>query len=350
MNTNPNDFKLLTRDQFREGVFKRDNHKCVVCGAPAIDAHHIIERRLFGQTNGGYYLENGASVCETHHLEAEATTLSCDELRRLIGITKFPLPEHMYPDQPYDKWGNPILPNGMRLKGELFDDASVQKVIAPVLSLFTNRVKYPRTYHFAWSPGVTDDDRVLTDLSIFDSLGKENGVVVTLKMDGENTTMYSDYLHARSIEYEAHPSRSWVKAVHGRMGHDIPEGWRVCGENLYAKHSIKYENLNDYFQVFSIWNDKNFCLSWDDTELYAELLGLRVVPVLYRGPWDEKIVRALHQEFRDGDPCEGYVVRLQESFHYRDFRRCVGKYVRASHVTTHGHWMRSKLEMNKVKT
>jgi len=35
-------FKLLTRDEFREGVFKRDNYKCVVCGAPAKDAHHII--------------------------------------------------------------------------------------------------------------------------------------------------------------------------------------------------------------------------------------------------------------------------------------------------------------------
>ena len=44
---------LLTRDQFREGVFKRDNHKCVICRAPAVDAHHIIERRLW--TDGGYY-------------------------------------------------------------------------------------------------------------------------------------------------------------------------------------------------------------------------------------------------------------------------------------------------------
>jgi hypothetical protein len=32
--------KLLTRDEFREGVFKRDAHKCVICGEPAKDAHH----------------------------------------------------------------------------------------------------------------------------------------------------------------------------------------------------------------------------------------------------------------------------------------------------------------------
>ncbi len=29
--------KLLTRDEFREGVFERDNHKCVVCQEDAQD-------------------------------------------------------------------------------------------------------------------------------------------------------------------------------------------------------------------------------------------------------------------------------------------------------------------------
>ena len=51
----------LTRDQFRNGVFARDGHKCVLCQAPGQDAHHIMERRLF--PDGGYYLDNGATVC-----------------------------------------------------------------------------------------------------------------------------------------------------------------------------------------------------------------------------------------------------------------------------------------------
>ena len=34
--------KIISRDEFREGVFKRDGHKCVICGQPAKDAHHII--------------------------------------------------------------------------------------------------------------------------------------------------------------------------------------------------------------------------------------------------------------------------------------------------------------------
>lgn len=66
--------KLHTRDEFREKVFSRDNSLCVICGKPAKDAHHIIERRLF--TDGGYYLDNGASLCETHHILAEQYSIA----------------------------------------------------------------------------------------------------------------------------------------------------------------------------------------------------------------------------------------------------------------------------------
>lgn len=42
---------LLSRDKFRQSVFDRDSHKCVICGdgpevGVFIDAHHILERRL----------------------------------------------------------------------------------------------------------------------------------------------------------------------------------------------------------------------------------------------------------------------------------------------------------------
>jgi hypothetical protein len=336
--------ELLTRDQFREGVFARDRHRCVVCQEPAQDSHHIIERRLWG--DGGYYLDNGASVCERHHLAAEATLIDCERLRELCGIRQILLPEHLYADQRYDKWGNPILDNGQRLRGELFDDESVQKILAPVLHLFTNRVKYARTYHLPWSPGVTDDDRVVGDA---DELFGGKDVVVTVKLDGENTTMYRDYIHARSLEFTPHASRNRARALHGSIAHDIPEGWRVCGENLYAKHTIHYKKLPAHFLVFSVWNEKNVCLPWDETLTWAELLGLKVVPVLYRGPWDEMKVRACHQPTFDGEECEGYVVRVAGEFHYREFRRCAAKYVRAGHVPVHGgHWANRVVVPNEL--
>lgn len=98
---------------------------------------------------------------------------------------------------------------------------------------FTDYVKYPRTLHFSWSPGATDDDRIHKDLRGFE--GQE--VVVTEKMDGENTTLYRDYYHARSLDSNSHPSQSWARAFHARMSYNIPDGWRVCAENLYARQS-----------------------------------------------------------------------------------------------------------------
>ena len=336
---------LLSRDKFRAGVFARDKGLCVVpaCGKAAADAHHILERRLW--LDGGYYLANGASVCPEHHLLAETTELAADDLRRFIGIERALVPPHLYDDEIYDKWGNPVLPNGQRLRGELFDDESVQKALRPVLHLFTNRVKYPRTYHLPWSPSVSKDDRVLADTSCFE--GQE--VVITVKMDGENTTMYRDYLHARSLDYQSHPSRTWAKAIHAGIAFDIPEGWRVCGENLYAKHAIHYQHLTAYFQLFSVWNEKNVCLSWDDTITWAGLLGVQLVPVLFRGTWNETAVRRLFTTSFQGDECEGYVVRLAGSYLYRDFRRAVGKYVRANHVGVHAqHWRHVAITENKV--
>lgn len=344
-NQDPKETKnLLTRDQFREGVFARDGHKCVICKEPAVDAHHILERRLW--PDGGYYLNNGASLCELHHIQAEQTVIDCTILREAIGAQEVLLPPHLYRDQEYDKWGNPILPNGQRLRGELFDDESVQKILlsAPFYAgTFTNHVKYPRTYHLPWSPGITKDDRAMKDDSVFQ--GKE--VVVTLKMDGENTTMYKDFIHARSLTMEPHPSRSRVKAIHASIAADIPDLWRVCGENVTAVHSLKYENLPGHFLVFSIWNDRNICLAWDGTVEWAELLGLPMVPTLFRGKYDRKEIEK--RFFPLIKEHEGYVIRLAESFPYSAFRSSVAKYVREGHVQTHGHWMRQRVEFNGVK-
>jgi hypothetical protein len=330
---------LFSRDEFRESVFRRDGHKCVLCGAAGQDAHHIMERRLW--PDGGYYLDNGATLCGICHLAAEQTVYTPQEIRAEAGIFTILLPPHLYHDATYDKWGNPYLPDGRRLYGELMDDESVRKVLAPFLDQFTDRIKYPRTFHLPWSPGATSDDRYMTDLEALE--GQE--CVVTLKMDGEQTTIYSDgYCHARSIDSGGHPSRNWVKALAARVGPQLPSGWRLCGENLWAKHSIHYTDLPDYFLLFSIWSGLT-CLSWDETEEWAKLLDLHIVQHLYLGPF----IPSFWKNMAQPEGHEGYVVRVADSFHYRDFRRKVGKYVRASHVHTHGHWMREQIVQNKVK-
>lgn len=207
-----------------------------------------------------------------------------------------------------------------------------------------DRVKYPRTPHFFWSPGVSNDDRVIKSLSGFE--GQQ--VVVTIKMDGENTNLYRDGFHARSLDTAPHPSRDWLWGLQRNIGHDIPPGWRICGENLKAKHSIHYKNLPAYFLVFSIWDERNECLSWDETETWCKLLDLRTVPVLYRGLWNESYTKGLRLDTYNGDPCEGYVVRVTRAFTYEEFENVVAKNVRQGHVQTNEHWLRQAIVLNEL--
>lgn len=317
-------------------MFARDNYLCVVCDSKGQDAHHIIERRLF--PDGGYDLDNGATLCGKCHLLAESTQLTCEKIREAAGITIVILPPHLYSDAKYDKWGNLFLSNGQKLRGELFYDESVQKILHDITS-FAEYVKYPRTYHLPNS-NPSKDDRVATGLD--NLVGKR--VVITEKMDGENTTMYRNHIHARSIDSDNHPSRSWVKQFHAKkVAYQIDQNWRICGENLFAKHSIAYDCLQSYFLAFSMWNGE-VCQSWDDTLEWLSLLDICCVPVLYDGKW----YKGIETDFipSNTDIQEGFVMRIADSFTYSEFRSSVFKWVRPGHVQTTHHWKREILVKN----
>ncbi|MFG2913418.1 RNA ligase family protein [Kitasatospora sp. NPDC048298] len=217
------------------------------------------------------------------------------------------------------------------------------------------RVHYPRTPHLPWSPGAAADDVRTGDLSAL--TGAE--VVVTEKLDGENTTLYRDGLHARSLDSAHHPSRAWVKGLQGRIAPRIPDGWRICGENLFARHSIPYTDLESWFYGFSVWtgatggagragatggpDGRDHCLDWDDTVRFLRRLGIPTPRVLWRGRYDE---RALHALRLDLDHQEGYVVRTVRGFPRAEFGERVAKWVRPRHVRTDTHWMHAAVVEN----
>jgi hypothetical protein len=208
-----------------------------------------------------------------------------------------------------------------------------------------NYIKYPRSLNLPFSGHISTDDKMLDKTDYF--IGKQ--VVVTEKMDGENTTMYFDHLHARSLDSRHHDSRNWVKQLHGEIASDIPSGFRLCGENLYAKHSIFYDKLPSFFLLFSVWNDLNECLSWKETLDWADLVGVKTVPVLYEGIWDEAAIRKCWTGVSQfGAEQEGYVVRTADRFHFNDFALNLAKYVRKNHIQTDEHWMTSEIVPNKI--
>lgn len=204
-----------------------------------------------------------------------------------------------------------------------------------------NYVKYPRTYHLPFSPGANISDKVHKDISFFEGMN----VVITEKMDGENTTMYRDYIHARSIDSKNHPSRNYVKALHGQICYTIPDGWRVCGENLYAKHSIYYDNLESYFQVFSIIDFDNITLSWDETIEICKIIGLKTVREIYRGVFDINFIK----NYSLAENQEGYVIRNADNFSFENYKFNTAKFVRNNHIQTDEHWMSRPVIPNKLR-
>lgn len=204
--------------------------------------------------------------------------------------------------------------------------------------------KYPRTMHLPFSPGQGSDDKVIKSYDGF--IGKE--VIVTEKMDGENSTLYSDHFHARSLDSRHHPSRDWLKRFHGNIAYMIAPGLRICGENLFAKHSIEYDDLESYFYGFSVWNEKNTAMSIDVQNTIFKFLDIAQPQVFYRGIFDVKVLIKLALDL-DITKHEGFVVRVVDEIPYDDFDKLVAKWVRPGHVQTDEHWSHQAVIPNKLR-
>ena len=198
-------------------------------------------------------------------------------------------------------------------------------------------MKYPKTLHLPWSPGITNADKIAPSI---DHLINKN-IVLLEKLDGENTSMYYDKIHARSEDSKNHESRNWVKGFWGKIKHLIPKDVQIVGENMYAKHSIYYNKLDTYFYGFAVIKDNEF-LDWVATIKLFEKIGIEPVPTLSFGPLTISYIRKmlLKPEFKPsfGREMEGYVLRPINNFPINEFSKWVLKYVRKDHVQTNIHW------------
>lgn len=205
--------------------------------------------------------------------------------------------------------------------------------------------KFERTTHLPWSPGFHGDDLKLVDINHL--LNKQ--LIVTEKLDGENTCIFREGHHARSEDSKMTPWRNIVASIHGQIRHLLNPDEVIYGENMYAVHSITYERLDNYFYVFNVVQNDTF-LSWDDMETRCKELGLETVPVInhYKPFQSIKELKNQLERYKPtssyyGSIIEGYVVRNSQSFHRSEFGMNVAKWVREGHVgdTTTQHWTKN---------
>lgn len=203
--------------------------------------------------------------------------------------------------------------------------------------------KYPRTPHFFFSKGATNDDRIAHNSE--NLIGTP--IVITEKLDGSNASLTKGGVFARSHgAYSENPWDQQMWNIHARIEKDIPQDTFIFGENMEGIHSIEYSNLRSYFYMFGV-RENNIWVTWEKVEEWAYLLDIPMVPILFKGQLNtEKELQELVEELvsqpsEAGGEREGVVVRNAGTFHNDHFYDNVRKWVRADHVQTDNHWTRN---------
>lgn len=209
------------------------------------------------------------------------------------------------------------------------------------------RLKQPRTSHLPWSPGATSDDKFIQTLEGF----KGKNIQVSLKMDGETTSGYSDgFTHARSLDGGIKDEgQAWFRNYWKKHAHKFHDFVHSKGESLYWEHSLQYTEATHCFQAFALWLHNDHAWTLMDTELTkyrCEQAGIHQVPVIYTGKFDQKMLERFHETL-DLSTVEGYVIRVCHPVELRNFQTHVAKFVREDHVQTDEHW-RSNMKRNQL--
>ena len=213
--------------------------------------------------------------------------------------------------------------------------------------------KYGRTYHYPFSPGTTNDDRINHDY--WSDIAKIETLVHTEKLDGENSCLNQYGVFARSHAAPTiHPWANYLKERWHSIKSDLGD-LEIFGENLYAIHSIEYLELEQHFYVFAI-RLLDTWLSWEEVKFYAAALNFPTVPEIGlvqpkdQSSFNDQVLDIVAQEsaFKSVDTStqitctmEGIVSRNSGEYSVNHAPQNVFKYVRKNHVKTDVHWTKN---------
>lgn len=160
--------------------------------------------------------------------------------------------------------------------------------------------KYPRTPHIAGSRlQVGDED--LAQINFRELEGQP--LVVEEKLDGSNSAVSfstdgrlllqsrGHYLTGGPRERQFDLFKAWANAHLPALWSVLGSRYIMYGEWLYAKHTIFYDALPDYFMEFDIFDRKTelFLGTNARKELLAPLNFVHSAPVLFQGQLSSKV-------------------------------------------------------------
>lgn len=211
-------------------------------------------------------------------------------------------------------------------------------------------MKYPKTKYVGFSPSKDNTD--VKECGLFNLSNFINKpLIITAKLDGSNCLLDCNHVAARNGRIANHLSFDIIKSMHSGFKDKIPENLIIFGENLYAKHSIYYNDLESYLYIFAIYDTiKMSWSSWDDVKKLASDIKVPTVPEISKlqlsniNDLTNVITEFGNQYISSGG--EGIVIRNASEF--LDFGNNVAKYVRKNHVNTEQHWSQQKIIRNSL--
>jgi len=216
--------------------------------------------------------------------------------------------------------------------------------------------KYEKTYRI-----VSEKIRVAGKLNLSyedqRALLKGHSILIEEKMDGANTAIIRGKgdkwtLQKRRGLADTHAHEqfaffwNWARANEEKIL-QIPEGWIVYGELMYATHHIFYDELPDYWLAFDVWNEKDGYLGPSKFD-YIERWGFQRVPILHIGILDNVNIDRLVYDtssYASKSVREGIVIK-----NFRNGLR--GKLVRPEfmkEIEEDDHWMKRSVRRNQLR-
>lgn len=160
-------------------------------------------------------------------------------------------------------------------------------------------LKYPRTQHLQGSR-LQDGDEDLSQIPFSEIFGKY--IVIEEKIDGANSAVSFDgngtlflqsrghYLDGGYRERHYDLMKQWANNNKDTLYGVLGSRYIMYGEWMYAKHTVFYDALPDYFMEFDIFDrEKGIFLDTPSRRVLTERMGIiHSVPVLAQGVFRSK--------------------------------------------------------------
>lgn len=217
--------------------------------------------------------------------------------------------------------------------------------------------KYPSTPHLIWlAAAKARNDKVLSPVEADRFL--QNNIQVEEKVDGANIGISFDSDGALQIQnrgdYIKEDTKgqfrklwSWIKDREDRLFDLLDQRFILFGEWCWAKHSINYTDLPDWFLAFDLFDKASHCF-WPRQKRITlfNALNLASVPLIAEGLFTKNELLKLlgKSRFYDG-PMEGVYCRVDDGDQVINRAKIV-----ASHFTQsiHDHWTKQPFVRNQV--